>query len=716
MKNHIRVLGALSAVGALAATIAFAPSAEAVYVEPSAPDRQFPVGIFFPPDPTQTSVEEYARIAEFGANFIVGTNEVVTHGTNLHALDAAAANGIQVLAHDWGLVFRTERVRSGAAGDATPVRRDNVVGQTFSLPAGAGWTAGVIGVPVDRDSWKSHARLKLCLYDTPTKATLWGCDTVTGPPPTDLAEFAVNSPTISAASAYLELTTPDNYDIAVEGSAADSYSGGDRYVNGAVETGDLAFEVRLSTTDQTFTETARPSDEYLESLVDDYSDHPAFLGYHIKDEPARNTFPAVSAAIEKLRVEDPDNMSYVNLLPTYATQEQLFGGAPQVSTADTVSSTRSVGQTFRTRPDQTSLTSLQFYIDSRSSIQSGTPLTVTLWDSPAKATQVAQGSLTSFGTPATDFPTIPISAVVTPSTDYYIELSYAGTNEIGGVVHSPLGTEWETDGTGYLAGAAADWDLWFAVDQTIVPFSYEDYVYRWMRTNPDVLVFDHYPFVNAEIRGDFYSNLEIIRRQASEGDVPFWSFLQSFGTEEGWRIPSEGDMALQFYANLAYGAKGLIYFTYYTPPDLSWNENFLDGLIRRDGTENVTYASGQANNSVASAWADVLNTAESTGVYHVGSVPSGSLGVPSSFALQPTSTGTALVGALSNADDQYVMVVNKNNVESQTISFSVAGSPTSLDEVSKLDGSLAPASGYTASSGTLQVTLQPGEGRLFRLP
>lgn len=716
MKNRTRLLSAIGAVGALAVTIAVAPGASAQYVAPSATDRHFPVGIFFPPDPAQTSVDEYGRIADFGANFVVGTNEVVTHGTNLHALDAAAENGIQILAHDWGLVFQTERVRSGASGDTTSVRRDNVVGQTFSMPAGTGWSVGVIGVTVDRDTWKDRTRLKLCLYDTPAKANLWGCDTVTGPPPTGLAEFAVNSPTISAGSAYIELTTPDNYDIAVDGSAGDSYAGGGMQVNGAANGGDLAFEVRVSTTGTTFTETARPSDEYLETLVEDYADHPAFLGYHIKDEPARNTFPTVSAAIDKLRAEDPDNMSYVNLLPTYATQEQLFGGSPQVSTADTVSATRPVGQTFRTRPDQVSLSSVQFYIDSRSSIQSGTPLTLTLWDSPSKATQIAQGSLASFGTPATDYPTIPLSATVTPSTDYYLELTYAGTNEIGGVVHAPTGTEWETDGTGYLSGAAADWDLWFAVDQTIVPFSYEDYVYRWVRTNPDVLVFDHYPFVNAEIRTDFYSNLEIIRRQAIEGDVPFWSFLQSFGTEEGWRIPSQGDMALQFYTNLAYGAKGLIYFTYYTPPDLSWNENFLEGLIRRDGTENVTYPWGQANNAVASAWAEILNTAESAGVYHAGAVPSGSAGVPSGFALQPTSVASAVVGAFTNAGDEYVMVVNKDNTASQTMSFTVAGSPSSLNEVSKTDGSLSPVSTYTPSTGTLQLTLQPGEGRLIKLP
>jgi hypothetical protein len=45
--------------------------------------------------------------------------------------------------------------------------------------------------------------------------------------------------------------------------------------------------------------------------------------YYVIDEPAAATFPALGKLVPHLRERDPAHMAYVNLFPTYATNEQL---------------------------------------------------------------------------------------------------------------------------------------------------------------------------------------------------------------------------------------------------------------------------------------------------------------------------------------------------------------------------------------------------------
>jgi len=61
----------------------------------------------------------------------------------------------------------------------------------------------------------------------------------------------------------------------------------------------------------------------LDSLIDSLSNHPAFEGYHIFDEPHAPSFPGWGKLIKHIKKLDPDHLAYINLFPNYAKNNSL---------------------------------------------------------------------------------------------------------------------------------------------------------------------------------------------------------------------------------------------------------------------------------------------------------------------------------------------------------------------------------------------------------
>ncbi len=63
--------------------------------------------------------------------------------------------------------------------------------------------------------------------------------------------------------------------------------------------------------------------EKLDALIARVRRHPALYAYFITDEPNAKDFPALGKLVAYLRERDPAHVAYINLFPTYATNEQL---------------------------------------------------------------------------------------------------------------------------------------------------------------------------------------------------------------------------------------------------------------------------------------------------------------------------------------------------------------------------------------------------------
>src|SRR4051812_991419 len=64
----------------------------------------------------------------------------------------------------------------------------------------------------------------------------------------------------------------------------------------------------------------------IDAIVKEYADEPALAGYFITDEPGAGAFPGLGEVVAALGERDPKHVAFINLLPNYATPEQL--GAP----------------------------------------------------------------------------------------------------------------------------------------------------------------------------------------------------------------------------------------------------------------------------------------------------------------------------------------------------------------------------------------------------
>jgi hypothetical protein len=113
----------------------------------------------------------------------------------------------------------------------------------------------------------------------------------------------------------------------------------------------------------------------------------------------------------------------------------------------------------------------------------------------------------------------------------------------------------------------------YAVASQLNASSYSAYVQEFMETvDPDVLCMDHYPFfegayanatLNTSMEG-YHRNMEVLRKYSVLHNVPFWNFFNAIPF--GYHLAAnKGQIAWQAFTSLAYGAKGVLYFTYWSP-------------------------------------------------------------------------------------------------------------------------------------------------------
>jgi len=191
--------------------------------------------------------------------------------------------------------------------------------------------------------------------------------------------------------------------------------------------------------------------------------------------------------------------------------------------------------------------------------------------------------------------------------------------------------------------------------------SYAEYLSRFTaEVRPGVLSFDHYPLLRSGIREEYYENLELVRQEAVKSGVPFWVIVQAEGIRNVYRSPSEQELHWQVWNALAYGASGILYFTYWTPPESGGEEHF-DGILSQDGKRRAKYEWVKELNAVLKRRAKVLFGLRSLGVYHTQPVPRGCHPVAKGPVLEGLEGGPALVGLFRVSNERTaLLVVNRS--------------------------------------------------------
>ncbi|HRT58016.1 MAG TPA: hypothetical protein P5038_15415 [Candidatus Paceibacterota bacterium] len=243
--------------------------------------------------------------------------------------------------------------------------------------------------------------------------------------------------------------------------------------------------------------------------------------------------------------------------------------------------------------------------------------------------------------------------------------------------------------------------------------NYTEHVARFIReVRPDVLSMDHYPIFlpNADGREGYCRNLEVFRRQSLAAGIPFWNFFNTmpYGPHSD---PTEAQLRWQIFASLVHGAKGVMYFCYWTPA----GDEFPKGgaILRRDGTRTRHYDEAMRLNAVLKNLGPTLMRLTSTGVHPIRAQDD----PPKALAGSPVHSltpGEYLIGAFKHQDGRRAVLIQNYHIAYSlwpTVEF--AAGEEAVTEVSPKTGQEVPVYDESPDMEGLQISLDAGEGRLF---
>ena len=244
--------------------------------------------------------------------------------------------------------------------------------------------------------------------------------------------------------------------------------------------------------------------------------------------------------------------------------------------------------------------------------------------------------------------------------------------------------------------------------------TYPQYVTTFIESvKPPFVSWDNYQAMRPEHMGAegcpqfFISNLETVRRASLTADLPFMQIVLL--TPHGdYRDPDAADLRWQVFTTLAYGAHGIMYFTYW--PVIG------PGIVNDQGQPGPKYPVVREINLRLQALAPTLVRLKSAGVYHTEPLPPGNTRTLSPESpVRKMEGGHMVLGWLKdNAGSDFIFVVNRGRKDKIDAQLILADRVLKAEEISQLTGKPQPAA-FDDGTHRLTTKLEAGEGKLFQL-
>lgn len=233
--------------------------------------------------------------------------------------------------------------------------------------------------------------------------------------------------------------------------------------------------------------------------------------------------------------------------------------------------------------------------------------------------------------------------------------------------------------------------------------TYEEYLSQYVAAvKPRFISYDHYALMeDGSLRYGYFQNLETVRRAALGADVPFWNIVLG-NAHFHYAEPTPAGLRFQLYTTLAYGGRGISYYTYLTPDVGNYRLAPLDQFGYRTPTWDMLR---QVNLQIHQLGPIYLQL-RSLHVFHHGEVPEGCSDLRSSQLLARLEGDDLLAGEFRGSDGrEAVLLVNKDLAKSTSfrLEFKQAGAVTLVSPYNGLE---------TAWAGE-QCWLAPGQGMLL---
>lgn len=263
----------------------------------------------------------------------------------------------------------------------------------------------------------------------------------------------------------------------------------------------------------------------------------------------------------------------------------------------------------------------------------------------------------------------------------------------------------------------------YASDKQLGTNGYQEHLDKFVEiVKPDYLSYDHYHFQKNTTRKGFFENIEIVRDTAIANELdPMLIILltehMSYADLTKYQIEWEVNMCL------TYGMKRISYFTYWLSRELldqGWNDACMDTT----GKIYPHYYDVQEINKWLLPLGRQLFDKNSTAVFHTRSKGGGSLekGCEAYKSYgnlgEINATGGLVIGFFN---DESFMMTNKayNDTENarNTVEFLDVALGLEYFDTENSEWKNAETDGVVTrnENGNLEITLEPGEGILFRV-
>lgn len=230
--------------------------------------------------------------------------------------------------------------------------------------------------------------------------------------------------------------------------------------------------------------------------------------------------------------------------------------------------------------------------------------------------------------------------------------------------------------------------------------SYAAYVERFTDEVPvRVLSFDHYPVTHDGLRLGWYENLEIVAGAARRRGIPFWAFALAIA--HGPYPPATLEhLRLQVFSNLAYGAQGIQYFTYWGRTHEGWGI----APTTADGRPTRVYDLVRQVNRDIHGLSRVFLGSRVLAVGHAGAIPAGARAFEPIAPITRVAThgGGAVVSILARGQRRFLAVVNRDL--EQAMSLEVDWRPGAAMARVWKDGTLVPV-----GESQHRTAIEPGD-------
>jgi hypothetical protein len=248
-------------------------------------------------------------------------------------------------------------------------------------------------------------------------------------------------------------------------------------------------------------------------------------------------------------------------------------------------------------------------------------------------------------------------------------------------------------------------------DQTVL--RYREHLRKFVEiVKPDLISYDHYHFLKLATNGapsdgkQYFLNLALIRLAALEAKKPFLNIIQANTIEKHWRLPNATEMRWLVFTTMAYGGRGISYFTYWGPP--AYNGLYVDGK------PSSRVADVAALNEEIAKFGPALMQLDSVAVYQTGRLPYGTEAIPASAPVQATGPGQFVLGLFGKpGHPSAFMIVNRDYKQSAEAVLKVALPGNHLQELDRKTGRWSKGRAL-GQDRVIKIQLPPGDGRLFR--